>query len=369
MEAKSASQVSSSSSSTTSETDACNSSTNYGCAITDIKVKTEKFTYKWVINNFKSCKHKTGKALESPVFSAIKNNSFSWRLCLYPRGIDSNCSDGVSLFLELLSPTEVEVECLFCLVNDKNVEVHKVSSEGERKLSENESCIGVDCIRKRDEVLRNENGILTNGVLTILCKITHNTVVDMVNTPGPSCDAIIEQKESKCFKLFLENGVFSDVTLVAAGRSFRAHKNILAASSPVFLAMFQHDMKEKQAGEVEIKDVDPEAVKQMLAFVYTGVIENFDEVARDLLGLADKYDIGGLRVECEKYICQTLNFDNAMETLVIADLHNAGGLKKYAMKFIDVFIKDVHKSPRFKALVHSDPQVILEAFRLFTSDK
>ena len=41
-----------------------------------------------------------------------------------------------------------------------------------------------------------------------------------------------------------ENSLFTDCCLLVAGHEFRAHKVILAAHSPVFRAMFEHEMEE-----------------------------------------------------------------------------------------------------------------------------
>ena len=43
-----------------------------------------------------------------------------------------------------------------------------------------------------------------------------------------------------------EQSRYTDVTLVVRGQEIKAHKNILAAHSAVFNAMFENDMREKQ---------------------------------------------------------------------------------------------------------------------------
>ena len=63
---------------------------------------------------------------------------------------------------------------------------------------------------------------------------------------------------------------FSDVNLNIRGREFPAHKNILAARSEVFAAMFQHPTKEKLSNQIEIEDIEPEVFQELLRFIYTG---------------------------------------------------------------------------------------------------
>jgi speckle-type POZ protein len=57
---------------------------------------------------------------------------------------------------------------------------------------------------------------------------------------------------SQDFSMLFENKTFLDVILSVSGRELHAHKAILAARSPVFAAMFTHDMKEKRNNYMEI---------------------------------------------------------------------------------------------------------------------
>lgn len=86
-----------------------------------------------------------------------------------------------------------------------------------------------------------------------------------------------------------ENSRFTDCCLCVAGQEFQAHKAILAARSPVFSAMFEHEMEESKKNRVEINDVEPEVFKEMMCFIYTGKAPNLDKMADDLLAAADKY--------------------------------------------------------------------------------
>uniref|UniRef100_A0A0A9DKI9 BTB domain-containing protein n=1 Tax=Arundo donax TaxID=35708 RepID=A0A0A9DKI9_ARUDO len=61
----------------------------------------------------------------------------------------------------------------------------------------------------------------------------------------------------------------ADVTFVVSGESFMAHKVVLAARSPIFMAEFFGPMKESSSDHVEIKGIEPAAFKAMLHFIYT----------------------------------------------------------------------------------------------------
>ena len=63
---------------------------------------------------------------------------------------------------------------------------------------------------------------------------------------------------------------------------------LLPARSPVFRAMFEHEMEESKFNRVEISDISHEVFKEMLSFLYTGDAPNLDQMAADLLAAADK---------------------------------------------------------------------------------
>ena len=67
------------------------------------------------------------------------------------------------------------------------------------------------------------------------------------------------------------NNVLCDVTLVVCEKEFRAHRNILAAFSSYFCAMFTGEMVEKNKTEVLIHGVTPLIFSNLLDFIYTGL--------------------------------------------------------------------------------------------------
>ncbi|KAL6030100.1 hypothetical protein STEG23_037764 [Scotinomys teguina] len=110
-------------------------------------------------------------------------------------------------------------------------------------------------------------------------------------------------------------------------QEFRAHKAILAARSPVFRATFEHDMVESKRNRVEIHDLEPQVVKAMLNFIYTGKAPDLDSMADANLAAADKYGLESLKVMCEDALCRDLSVENASHTLFLPDLYSSGQLK------------------------------------------
>ena len=104
--------------------------------------------------------------------------------------------------------------------------------------------------------------------------------------------------------------------------------------SPVFNAMFIHNMTEAQEKIIDIEDLDIETVRDMLKYMYAGKIENLNTRSPRLLEAADKYQLSELKEICEETLCDNLTVDTCLECLVLADLHTAEDLKQAAIKFV-----------------------------------
>ena len=115
---------------------------------------------------------------------------------------------------------------------------------------------------------------------------------------------------------------------------FDCHQFMLSAKSPVFRAMFKAEMEEKKTKKVIVADLHPDVLEEMLSFIYTGKCSNVDNMARDLLGAADKYQVEMLKTICIKKLCNSIDVGNCVDHLVIGDMHQANLLKKHSLDFI-----------------------------------
>jgi len=83
---------------------------------------------------------------------------------------------------------------------------------------------------------------------------------------------VVGQIQEHSLGFALKENDFSDVTLVARSKEFKAHKVILAVQSSVFRAVFESEMMEGKSNRVEIDDREEEIMEEMLTFIYTGLI-------------------------------------------------------------------------------------------------
>jgi BTB/POZ domain len=85
-----------------------------------------------------------------------------------------------------------------------------------------------------------------------------------------SCTETTEYNQSIDNKIqnFFISQTFADVTLKVNDREFKAHKLILAATNPVFEAMFKEGTKEHQDNYVNIEDMDSDVFEVFLCYLY-----------------------------------------------------------------------------------------------------
>jgi hypothetical protein len=149
----------------------------------------------------------------------------------------------------------------------------------------------------------------------------------------------------------------SDLIIKAGGEQFPAHKCILAAYKEMD-AMLNGQWKEKVVNEIKFEE-SAISVKTMLRFIYMGKVDK-NELLKDLEGviiLADKYDLGGLKEESEKYAIMQLLLDNVLEFIIMADLYKMDKLKHECIETIRLNRERITTSPEFIALETSYPDL------------
>jgi speckle-type POZ protein len=335
------------------------------------QVKVVKFSYMWTINNFSFCREEMGEVLKSSTFSAGTNDKLKWCLRVNPKGLDEESKDYLSLYLLLVScnKSEVRAKFKFSILNAKREETKAMESQRAYRFVQGKDW-GFKKFIRRDFLLDEANGLLPDDKLTIFCEVS--VVADSVNISGQSNAVqfkVPECKLSEDLGALFESQRFSDITLNVNGVEFQAHKAVLAARSPVFAAMFEHEMEERKHNRVEITDVETEVLREMLRFIYTGRSLNLDKMSDDLLAAADKYALDRLKVMCEESLCSGLSVENAADVLILADLHSADQLKAQAIDFINIHATEVMETVGWKSMVHSHPHLIAEAFRALATQQ
>ncbi|KAG0530673.1 hypothetical protein BDA96_05G207300 [Sorghum bicolor] len=166
----------------------------------------------------------------------------------------------------------------------------------------------------------------------------------------------------------LAGGDGADVTLDVGGESFRAHKNVLAARSPVFMAeFFGGPHKEQVAGRVSIHGIEPSVFKALLHFIYTDSLPDIDggdmtAMAQHLLVAADRYGIQRLKSICEYLLRTFVDRSAVVTTLVLAERHGCHQLKEACFKVMksSANYKELVSGEDFQYLASTCPSLVQE---------
>lgn len=331
------------------------------------KVDVQKFSYKWKIQNFSFCREEMGEVMKSSHFSTDNpNEKLKWCLRVNPKGLDEESKEYLSLYLLLLSnKSEVRAKFKFSILNAKGEETKAMESQKAYRFVQGKDW-GFKKFIRRDFLMDESNGLLPNDQLTLFCEVS--VVQDSVNIHGHSHLTKLVVPEctlTNDLGALLQDKTFADVVFEVDGVEYSAHKAIMAARSEVFSRMFSKDSNfaEAQNGRVKIHDVERDVFQEMLNFIYTGKVENLNEMADDLLAAADKYALARLKVMCEEALSSNLTPENVASVLILADMHCASQLKELSLRYCNLHARDVMETHGWKMMEKQNAHLVSEAYR------
>ncbi|XP_065204152.1 speckle-type POZ protein-like [Planococcus citri] len=317
----------------------------------------------WTINGFKEYHCKVNKPLRSSEFVNSENPEYKWYLT-----IDTDNQqiledkEYIGIFLNLdrdnIYDYDIFVNMMICIRDALGMEIFYRKAQVEFTLSNNQHGFP-DFITKRvlfyPDLI---NRLVPEDTFTVFCEIeyTEMRANDCHSRQGPEVKATISDNLPKGLERLLRDQTFVDVTFVVDGKKFGAHKNILAARSPVFEAMFKHDLQENRSNQVNISDIRPEVFEEFLLFMYTDNTPN-REIVTELFVVADKYQVEGLRVLCQKIILKELSVENAFDLLVFADLHGAERVLTKVAFFIKTNPANLTSTQEWKNAILTHPHL------------
>ena len=162
-----------------------------------------------------------------------------------------------------------------------------------------------------------------------------------------------------------------DIQVVCEGRNIPCLSWILEARSKVFEAMLQHDTLEKKTRIIQISDLRFEVAETFIRYLHSDdAAEKVTDMADELLKAADKYDVEGLKSVCEKSLMDTIESDNVIVILILAEQFNAKYLKRACLAFLrfDADKKTVMNNSAFKKLKTEFPSLAIQVLEDFEED-
>lgn len=341
---------------------------------TNVRATTKRNFYNinftWAIERFSLYPDKIGGSIKSPFFGGDGEDKI-WQLELYPGGKHKDYKDHVSLYLNCKTANLITTDFKIKIEDYEGSLVSHIIPETEKNpqttASTSHQDFGVDKAwgyRKfveRKKLFGTSEKLLPNDTLTVVCSL--KVYLDPTDHVETRMAKLINEDPSTNFLGDLyDTKKLSDVIFIVKGKTFDAHKCVLASCSAVFEAMFTNEMKEKETSEVKIDDVEANVFTEILRFVYTGKVEKPEVLASDLLFVADKYDLKNLKIYSQQEMLKNLNVETAVKYLVLSDLHSCDPLKQEVIEYISRHSTGVVKTDGWKQMIKSYPHLVAEIF-------
>ena len=108
-----------------------------------------------------------------------------------------------------------------------------------------------------------------------------------------------------------------------------------------------------------VKDVKPKVMKELLRGLYTGQINNIDEIALDLFVAADKYLLPKLKSMAAKSIIQNTYYKSALKLAAFGNYYNCKELVDHAMSQIFGNYDKIIRLADWPIFVRTHPELVI----------
>lgn len=149
------------------------------------------------------------------------------------------------------------------------------------------------------------------------------------------------------------HSVLTDVVLVVEGKEFPAHRNVLAANSDYFMAMFSGHMA-TTSDKVSVEEITATAMEILLDFIYRGEILITEENVEDVFCGSCLLLLEFVTQTCCKFIQDRLALGNCWGIRALSDKFNCNDLMSRATTFIEENFKEAANCEEFLMLPASD---------------
>lgn len=135
----------------------------------------------------------------------------------------------------------------------------------------------------------------------------------------------------------------------------------------MFKAMLENEMEESRSGTIRISDTSTEALDAFVGYMYTAEAPLDEQMACELLVLAEKYQVKHLKAYCEKVLISKLNWDNSVVNYSFAHQHNAKLLLNAALCLITDNMDKLTNQAEYRQLVVKDPRLVVDIYEAYLS--
>ncbi|KAE8584557.1 hypothetical protein XENTR_v10021014 [Xenopus tropicalis] len=160
---------------------------------------------------------------------------------------------------------------------------------------------------------------------------------------------------------YLQQKQLCDVLLIAGNLKIPAHRLVLSAVSDYFAAMFTNDVREAKEEEIKIEGVDPDALKALVHYAYTGVLELKEDTIESLLAAACLLQLSQVIDVCCNFLMKQLHPSNCLGIRSFGDAQGCVELLRVAHSYTMEHFIEVIRNQEFLLLPASEIAKLLSS--------
>uniref|UniRef100_A0A8C3CDI1 Kelch like family member 4 n=1 Tax=Cairina moschata TaxID=8855 RepID=A0A8C3CDI1_CAIMO len=149
---------------------------------------------------------------------------------------------------------------------------------------------------------------------------------------------------------YLQQKQLCDVLLIVGDQKIPAHRLVLSAVSDYFAAMFTNDVREAKQEEIKMEGVDPDALKALVRYAYTGILELKEDTIESLLAAACLLQLSQVIEVCCNFLMKQLHPSNCLGIRSFGDAQGCTELLKVAHTYTMEHFTEVIKNQEFLLL-------------------
>ncbi|XP_035696443.1 kelch-like protein 24 [Branchiostoma floridae] len=165
------------------------------------------------------------------------------------------------------------------------------------------------------------------------------------------------------------NNLLTDVTLCVSGKEIPCHRNVLAACSEYFHAMFCNGHRESQERKVDIHGVSPDTFQLLVDYMYTSKVTITEDNAVELLEGANFFRIQPVRGACVTFISNNLSAKDCLQMLHLGNMLSCPDLEKKASSCALEEFETVSKTPEILSLTKDQLKTLISSDDLKASEE
>ncbi|KAM8952237.1 kelch-like protein 4 [Pelodytes ibericus] len=149
---------------------------------------------------------------------------------------------------------------------------------------------------------------------------------------------------------YLQQKQLCDVLLIAGNHKIPAHRLVLSAVSDYFAAMFTNDVREAKEEEIKMEGVDPDALKALVHYAYTGILELKEDTIESLLAAACLLQLSQVIEVCCNFLMKQLHPSNCLGIRSFGDAQGCIDLLRVAHSYTMEHFIEVIRNQEFLLL-------------------